>query len=329
MASDLHPYLMYRIGPSKEHRKEHLEWDGLILPKDDPFWDSHLPPNGWGCKCHTRAVTEAQKQRYEKEGIPVPKSVDGRGGGILRVKTEAPPVKYKTFINERKGIAERVPEGIDPSFNWNVGKDGRQKEVEALREKIENTTKMLIGDTANFENIPLPLNPKEIDEFQQVSDKVYSIMSSKEKLYVGKYTIGYAQRINDYLANNGKGYIKGSFKKHIENIDKAINRFVLSRNIVVYRGTDASYYAKHEVGKVFTEKLYYSSSFEKEPAQKMLRFNPNPIMLEIRVPKGAKGLYIGAKTEYNENQMEFLLKRGTKYLLIYKDSTKVILEVVK
>jgi uncharacterized protein with gpF-like domain len=46
MASDLHPYLMYRIGPSVHHREEHKSWDGLILPKDDPWWDSHFPPNG-------------------------------------------------------------------------------------------------------------------------------------------------------------------------------------------------------------------------------------------------------------------------------------------
>jgi hypothetical protein len=32
-ASDVHPYLMYRVGNSKNHRKEHLAWDGLILPK--------------------------------------------------------------------------------------------------------------------------------------------------------------------------------------------------------------------------------------------------------------------------------------------------------
>jgi uncharacterized protein with gpF-like domain len=37
MQSDLHPYLMYRIGPSVKHRKEHESWDGLVLPKDDPF----------------------------------------------------------------------------------------------------------------------------------------------------------------------------------------------------------------------------------------------------------------------------------------------------
>jgi hypothetical protein len=125
MTSDLHPYLMYRIGPSARHRKEHESWDGLILPKEDPFWDSHFPPNGWGCKCYTRAVTEARKQRYESGGIPAAPNLDGTGGGNIPAKTRAPPVKYKTYFNERKGTVERVPEGVDPAFNWNQGKADR------------------------------------------------------------------------------------------------------------------------------------------------------------------------------------------------------------
>jgi uncharacterized protein with gpF-like domain len=122
MQSGLHPYLMYRIGPSVNHRQDHVSWDGLILPKTDPWWDSHLPPNGWGCRCYTRAVTEARFQKYKQQGVNVPPAADGTGGGALPVKTEAPPVKYKTYFNERKGTVEKVPEGIDPAFNWNVGK---------------------------------------------------------------------------------------------------------------------------------------------------------------------------------------------------------------
>jgi uncharacterized protein with gpF-like domain len=111
MESDLHPYLMYRIGPSVKHRQEHASWDGLVLQKNDPFWDSHFPPNGWGCKCYTRAVTESQRKKYEAEGIPLPPRADSSGGGTLKIKTEAPKTTYKTFINERKGTVEHVPIG--------------------------------------------------------------------------------------------------------------------------------------------------------------------------------------------------------------------------
>jgi hypothetical protein len=123
MESELHPYLMYRIGPSVNHRQEHVSWDGLIL--DDPWWDSHFPPNGWGCRCYTRAVSEARLAKYKEDGVPVPSAADGTGGGTLKIKTDAPPVAYKTYINERKGTVEQVPDGIDPAFNWNAGKAGQ------------------------------------------------------------------------------------------------------------------------------------------------------------------------------------------------------------
>jgi uncharacterized protein with gpF-like domain len=126
-ASASHPYLMYRVGNSQNHRQEHLDWDGLILPKDDPWWNSHYPPNGWGCKCWTMAVSEERKRRLEHGGITVPPSIDGRPGYQARVQTTAPPDTYKTFYNERKGTLERVPSGIDPSFNWNVGSRRRRK----------------------------------------------------------------------------------------------------------------------------------------------------------------------------------------------------------
>jgi hypothetical protein len=129
---------MYRIGPSVHHREDHQSWDGLILPKDDPWWESHFPPNGWGCKCFTRAVTETRKKQYENDGIPTAPKLDGTGGGNVPAKTQAPPVKYKTYFNERKGTVEQVPEGVDPAFNWNQGKAGNKAAVQKLEESKQN-----------------------------------------------------------------------------------------------------------------------------------------------------------------------------------------------
>ena len=44
-----HPYLLYLTGPSHRHRPEHLAWHGLCLSVDDPWWETHFPPGGWGC----------------------------------------------------------------------------------------------------------------------------------------------------------------------------------------------------------------------------------------------------------------------------------------
>lgn len=42
------PYWEYRHGDSINPRPHHLAWDGLTLPADDPWWDTHYTPNGWG-----------------------------------------------------------------------------------------------------------------------------------------------------------------------------------------------------------------------------------------------------------------------------------------
>jgi hypothetical protein len=44
-------YWVYRHTPNEHPRLQHLAWDGLTLPADHPFWQTHFPPNGWGCKC--------------------------------------------------------------------------------------------------------------------------------------------------------------------------------------------------------------------------------------------------------------------------------------
>jgi SPP1 gp7 family putative phage head morphogenesis protein len=37
-------------------RESHLALNGLILPKNDPFWQKHFPPWNWGCRCRVRAM---------------------------------------------------------------------------------------------------------------------------------------------------------------------------------------------------------------------------------------------------------------------------------
>jgi len=175
MESDLHPYLMYRIGPSIHHREDHKSWDGLILPKDDPWWDSHFPPNGWGCKCYTRAITEARKKQYEENGIPTAPRLDGTGGGNVPAKTQAPPVKYKSYFNERKGTVEQVPEGVDPAFNWNQGKISRQ---EAAKWKMEQSKQNYEENAAKAKNyilqsfLPKTEEPEIVKKFLDVAGVV-------------------------------------------------------------------------------------------------------------------------------------------------------------
>lgn len=66
------PYWQYLVGDSKNHRKEHLELNGLILRADDPFWEIHFPPNGWGCKCRVRSLSENDLKRMGRKPDKAP-----------------------------------------------------------------------------------------------------------------------------------------------------------------------------------------------------------------------------------------------------------------
>ena len=97
--ADLLPYLVYELGPSERHREEHVAWAGLCLKIDDPFWNTHYPPNGWGCKCRVRQVASPP------EGA----------------RTVAPRAELREWTNPATGEVRLVARGIDPGWDYHVG----------------------------------------------------------------------------------------------------------------------------------------------------------------------------------------------------------------
>ena len=191
--SDAHPYLMYRVGHSKVHRPEHLEWDGLILDKNDPFWLSHNPPNGWGCKCYTVAVSKGRKERYEKEGIPTP-TFDNQTIQI-KAKTKAPKTIYKTFVNKRNGTISKVPVGVDPSFNFNQGNYSRDL---VLFDDFMKKAKKTFPE--RFENIAETILRNEIkkEQFESFIERAFENKTASKNITA----VGFiSSAISKYLMN--------------------------------------------------------------------------------------------------------------------------------
>ena len=97
--ADLLPYLVYELGPSERHREEHAAWSGTCLKVDDPWWNTHYPPNGWGCKCRVRQVATPPKGST----------------------TRAPKVETREWTNPATGEVRQVAKGIDPGWDYHVG----------------------------------------------------------------------------------------------------------------------------------------------------------------------------------------------------------------
>lgn len=56
--ADLYPNAKYLTVNDNRVRDAHKSWNGLVLPINHPFWDNHLPPNDWGCRCDVIGVDE-------------------------------------------------------------------------------------------------------------------------------------------------------------------------------------------------------------------------------------------------------------------------------
>lgn len=93
-------YKMYQHSDSVAHpRPLHLSWNGLVLPVDHQFWETHTAPNGWGCGC--RIIGIRNQAAAERLG--------GRWG-------DNPPDDWDT-INPKTG--EQL--GIDKGWGYRPG----------------------------------------------------------------------------------------------------------------------------------------------------------------------------------------------------------------
>jgi len=105
---DAMPFWEYRHGDSLRPRPEHLAWNGLVLSADDPWWQAHYPPNGWGCRCSIVARSEGDLARAKK-GVDKP-----------------PPVQMVDRPWGSTGQTLPTPRGVDPGWGYAPGQQAFQ-----------------------------------------------------------------------------------------------------------------------------------------------------------------------------------------------------------
>lgn len=93
------PFWIYKHNDSVLHpRPLHLSWDNLVLPREHAFWQTHYPPNGWGCFPAETLVRctplLGQRLRYTGEMV----ELHTLGGHRLAVTPNHPVLTGRGFI---------------------------------------------------------------------------------------------------------------------------------------------------------------------------------------------------------------------------------------
>ena len=103
------PFLRYSAVLDSRTRPAHRAWHGTVLPLGHSWWETHYPPNGWRCRCTVIQLSERELERFGfEENARAPRS---------------PLVEHR---NRRTGEIIEVPKGIDPGWDYHVGKQGRR-----------------------------------------------------------------------------------------------------------------------------------------------------------------------------------------------------------
>jgi SPP1 gp7 family putative phage head morphogenesis protein len=68
---DVAPFLKYQTAEDDHVRPEHAAVNGIVKAKEDPWWDTWYPPNGWNCRCDAIEVTAPESDDPTQPAIPV------------------------------------------------------------------------------------------------------------------------------------------------------------------------------------------------------------------------------------------------------------------
>lgn len=122
--SDDRPWWQYNAVLDMRTRASHAALHGKVFRHDDPFWDTHYPPNGWGCRCRVRALNKDEID--EKEIKPETAAgritmedrvIDEKGGKTMPVAVYHDPLS---------GIRTAT----DPGWSYNPGKAAWQPDLD-------------------------------------------------------------------------------------------------------------------------------------------------------------------------------------------------------
>lgn len=180
------PYWQYLHSDAVEHpRPIHESWNDLILRWDDPWWRYHFPVNAWGCQCRVIALSEADLIR------------------MGRTADTAPPINWvDREIGQRSPggpISVRVPEGIDPGFEYIPGQSRLHSAVpnERSAAPLPGTSENIIPNTRASDALPAPrrvptqqVPPAEQPPLQRKQNFLQSFGATPEQPAVFRDVVG-------------------------------------------------------------------------------------------------------------------------------------------
>lgn len=317
-------HLQYLHGECKVPTPSHLALNGIVLPKNNPFWQSHTGPWGHlGCVCYFRPMND--------DLVADEKEADASRNPDARNVITGPSLKalqHGDII--RNGVHYNIaPNGPDNSgFKWNPGdlriplKDLEAKyDPEVWSEFKKNAQTTLIGDTTLWDW----LSGSELTESKPLQFETWQQAQSwaDDHLHPTRLALTPHEQeaLTDYQQNSGNlndSLIAGDKltpgeRLQVERLDSTM-RDKLPQPMTLWHGGGGKFWSILQPGNITTLKAYLSTSFSEERG----RGFAVTAIVKIHAPAGQRGIYMdkldGSQTHYEE--VEWTLPRNSKLKII-------------
>ncbi len=305
------PYWRYRHSHASEKpRQDHLQWDGRILRHDDPWWNTHYPPNGWGCKCYVEALNERELKRLRGDEGP----------------DEAPEIEMRKVTVGKRGPVPRaveVPEGIDPGWAYAPGAPRAPRPFAAPPH--QSRMRQLMG--ADYEKL--------LEDSEGVAGAAARRgLSDHERVAAHTYTTDDERRgggsLNAALRAREAGGIQLSQERHVmgltlrDALDK-LPGYPLKEGEKLYRGVWLSdtQRARYRPNEIVTEAGFTSTSTKEDAALD----GDTMFVILGRRGKPSRGKLIEDLSAY-PGEEEVLFKAGTEFRVVRRREEGDILRIV-
>lgn len=249
--------LQYRTAKDERVRASHQALADITLPKEDPFWSSFYPPNGWRCRC---TAVEVLKSKYDvsnsetaiKAGEKATTEVGKDGKNRLEIFRFNPGQKQVVF---------------PPAHPYRKVKGA--KDVEKEFETLEKEDYKILNKAVPFKKNLEYLDDKIKNSYPIDLEKINAV-----NLYSGHsyFEINKFNRNRPVDFNPEQGITKKYYEALTRTINKALDEIPDKFIGDVWRGArldkdQLSFYKKAvESGKSITEKGFTSTSYDKSQA---------------------------------------------------------------
>lgn len=339
------PYAEYVTAGDHGVRDSHAALNGLILPVDSPFWDTHTPPWEWGCRCEKIPRTAADVGRISAEESRRPPEARRVVSGPRLTQLESSDRLTTTGAGDMPRFVSTKPGG---SYTFNPRT--LQLDTVALQERYDPETwrtfekwagvqKLDDGRTVKeWLNEPKPDRPAVTKTEEPAAKAVPALPRNpptrESKAWADTHMQPRAKGIAEADLTEARDYqsdgftsinrrlrdqstISSAARARMAALDRAVDASTVPAPVTVFRGIPASVVADIPEGGTLIDRAFMSTSLSQRSAK---TFSEGAI-LELRVPAGQKALYMDELAAGMGHEVELLLPRGTKLRIVSKIKT--------